>query len=118
MNNKRKISLVVIGMALVLCTVTAVTASTWTVHTPLYVVRMEQASSKMNFLPTEVNTFAYIAEKGCSLDYCAAGGCGAVPLVTTPVETGETCQYTCDDPTCPLVCLSTFRYTCKRPCQP
>jgi hypothetical protein len=118
MDKRQKLSLAGVGVILVLCTVTAVTARGWTLHTPLYRVRMEQASSEMNFLPTDMSTFTYTAEKGYTLDYCAAGGCGVVPLATGPVGTCETCEYTCDDPTCPPVCLSTFRYTCTKPCQP
>lgn len=114
MNSKQK---VFFALGVLVCTVTAVTASTQSVHTPLYRIRMEQASSEMHFLPTEANTFTYTAEKGCSLDYGAASGI-AVLSAEIPAATGMTCEYTCDDPTCPAVCLSTFRYTCTPPCHP
>lgn len=131
----------VVGVAFVLFAVTAVTASTWALNTPLYTVRMEKASNKMNFLPTAVNEFTYVTEKGYNLDYCAAGGCGVQPLATTPAETcwtcpdtvctclvscggtctetcPDTCEYTCDDPTCYDTCEHTCRYTCEKPCIP
>ena len=103
------------ALGVLVCMATAVTAHTQSVYTPLYTVRMEQASSGMHFLPTEANTFTLTAEKGCSFDY------GAVSLAVSadkPVATGATCEDTCDDPTCPAVCLSTFRYTCTPPCHP
>jgi hypothetical protein len=67
--DKSKKSLVVISVAITFCTVTFATASSLTLNTPLYIVRMEQASSEMNFLPTEVNGFTYTAVKGCELTY-------------------------------------------------
>lgn len=57
----------VISVAIASLVITYVAASTGTSYTPLYTFRMEQASSKMNFLPTEVNEFIYGAEKGHTL---------------------------------------------------
>ena len=37
--------------------------------TPLYIARMEQASSKMHFLPAAVNEITYTTTKGYTLDY-------------------------------------------------
>jgi hypothetical protein len=91
----------------------------------LYTVRMEQASNKMNFLPTAVNEFTLAAEKGYQLDYDSAGYCTVQPLKPpTEVETcpetcdgetcGNTCPLTCNDPTCPATCSVTCD-TCTQP---
>lgn len=147
MDKKQKMSIAAVGVALVLFAVTAVAASAWTLNTPLYMVRMEKASNKMNFLPTAVTEFTYTTEKGYNLDYCVAGSCGVTPLATTPISTCDTCdtcwtcpftvctclvscggtcpetcpntcEYTCDDPTCYDTCEQTCRYTCEKPCIP
>lgn len=138
MNKKQKMSIAATGVALVLFAVTAVTASAWAFDTPLYVVRMEKASSKMHFLPTAVTEFTFTTEKGYNLDYCAAGSCGVIPLSTTPYSTcetcdtcwtcpftvctclvscGGTCEETCPD-TCPETCPDTCPYTCDDPTCP
>ena len=62
----------VIGAALALA-VTCVTASTSLCNTPLYTFRIEQASSKMNFLPTAMNEFTSTTEKGYNLTYDTFG---------------------------------------------
>lgn len=136
----KKWTIVVFSAVLVSLAVTYVTASS-SINTPLYNVRMEQQSSKMNFLPTAVNGFTYTAEEGCNLD-CgfsgAAGYCGVSPLATSPASTcnpscfdtcEETCEWTCfdtcsntcstcTDPTCPATCpatCSTCNPTCDEP---
>lgn len=83
---------------------------------PLYTIRMEQASSEMNFLPTAVNEFTYSTEKGYSLTYGVAGCC-VTPIALTegiPCKvTFETCVKTCL--TC-STCGSTCGYTCGCSC--
>lgn len=114
----KELSTVVIGAA-ALFALSTVIASSQGYTTPLYTVRMEQASSRMNFLPTAVNQFTYTAEKGYTVNYNAAGYCGA-PLEIT---VGKTCDGTCDiDPTCPHTCRSTCDdptcgETCPDTCQ-
>jgi hypothetical protein len=75
------------------------------VDTPLYTIRMEQASSKMHFLPTEKNNFTYTAEQGCTMD---------VSFQKLPSDAGifstsspDTCygQITCEG-----------SYTCSQTC--
>lgn len=114
----KKMLVAVIGISAALLAATCVTASSWTFNTPLYTFRMEQASNKMNFLPTEMNTFTYITEKGHDLIYATGcSGCGdAEPLLP---ETCSTCsQHYCDEPTlcgtCGTcgTCWSTCPYTC------
>lgn len=138
----KKMLLAVTGGVVVLLAVTAVAASSLAANTPLYTVRMEQASSKMNFLPTEKNGFIYTAEKGSNLDCKAEGYSGAEPLgnctdydttchVTCPVSCYGTCgtcqgQWTCENtscqPTCPggtcsLTCVETCPRTCDYTCE-
>jgi hypothetical protein len=57
----KKLLIAAAGAAIALLAVT-VTASPWSSNTPLYTYRMEQVSSKMNFLPTEQSIFAYTTE--------------------------------------------------------
>lgn len=116
---KRKmISLAVISAVLTGFAITAVLASSWTFATPLYTVRMEQASSRMNFLPTEMKGFTYMTERGCSLNYDSLGYCSVSPLSDRPTspqilckwtDPYSTCQSTCS--TCPVTCPETC-YTC------
>ena len=116
-----------ICVAIAFCAVTVVAASPKSrVNAPLYTFRMEQASSKMNFLPTAVNGFVYTAEEGYNFNYSATGCCGDVkPLDTgdaTPTcaltcyPTSCTCWQTCDDPTCPNTCPVTCVPTCTGSC--
>jgi hypothetical protein len=134
--DKKKMSVVMIGVVLVALGVT-VTASSVS-HTPLYTFRMEQVSDKMNFLPTEVNGFTYTSEKGYVLNYGLTGFCknveplSTLPNTSCPEETCEgscentciytcdpTCPYTCDDPTCPYTCDDpTCDPTCEYTCDP
>lgn len=117
----KQLSVVAIGVAafLVLSTLTASSL----IGTPLYTVRMEQASSKMSFLPTDVNGFTYSTENGYTLNYDAAGYCGGTLLEITVGKTcdgtcvidptcPQTCRYTCDDPTCGNTCPDTCPLTC------
>jgi hypothetical protein len=66
MDGKQRMTFVVMSVIFAALAVT-VTASALP-STPLYTYRMEQASNKMHFLPTEMNGFTYIAEKGYTLD--------------------------------------------------
>lgn len=114
MNKKQYIP--VIGAAMVALAVACVSASS-SPNTPLYNLRMEQHSNKMNFLPTAVNSFSYTTENGCILNSCVTGYCGTVPMGTyatchTCIDTCEdTSCGTCDDPTCPDTCQVTCPYT-------
>ena len=113
---KSKMLLVVSSVAIVLLAAVAVTASS-SISTPLYTVRMEQVSSKMNFLPTQMNGFTYTAEKGSILNYNVSNRCFAAPLAPTNGG-GETCWPQCDtsQPTCSTcdeTCSSTCPYTCS-----
>lgn len=111
---------VVIGVIITALGIACVTAISQASHTPLYMIRMEQASSKMSFLPTEMNRFTYAAEKGYTLNYGITGYCGVSPL-----STGDTCDpecelteegyYTCSN-TCPNTCVSTCISTCPSTC--
>jgi len=58
----------VVGVILVYAAVVAA-SSQKSAHTPLYTYRMEQASSTMNYLPTEMNEILYTAKKGYKLNY-------------------------------------------------
>lgn len=115
MDRNQKMAIAIGSVVLALFAVTAVTAHSLT-STPLYTFRMEQASNKMNFLPTAVNHFTYTTEKGCSLNYNGLAFCGVNPLEepTAPA----TCPYTCDDLTCEQTCPNTCWNTCDGPtCQ-
>lgn len=105
--------LAVVSVAIMLSAITIITANPYMPNTPLYTLRMEQASSKMNFLPTEGNDFTYTTERGYNLDYGAVGSSSEiqsdVSVWTCPTRCQNTCRNTCPD-TCP--------YTCKFTCQP
>jgi len=62
----KQMMITVIGIAITVLVVAAVTADSSATNTPLYMMRMEQVSSKMNFLPTTMNTFTYTTENGRS----------------------------------------------------
>jgi len=116
---KSKMLLVVSSVAIVLLAAVAVTASS-SISTPLYTVRMEQVSSKMNFLPTQMNGFTYTAEKGSILNYNVSNRCFAAPLAPTNGG-GETCWPQCDTSqptcsTCSQTCSSTCPDTCPNTC--
>jgi hypothetical protein len=129
--DRRQISLTVVGITIIFLAA-AVTANSLASSTPLYTLRMEQASNRMNFLPTAVNEFTYSAENGYTVDY-TVNGCCVQPLkpptefVTCPATCDEetcwstcpetcwsTCPLTCDDPTCPATCAITCS-TCTQP---
>lgn len=100
-----------------------VTASSFVASdTPLYSYRMEQASNKMHFLPTDMNTFSYNTEKGYNLDFEVTGnpGDGILDTWQTPWTcVFSTCVYTCttcDAPTCPDTCEQTCPATCGWTC--
>jgi len=132
----KKVLLSVTGGVVVLLAVACVTASSLAVSTPLYTVRMEQASSRMNFLPAEKNGFIYAAENGYNLNYEVTAYCGDMETLgkctyneTTCAVTCETCEtcetcpgmFTCENtscqPTCPLgTCAATCAYTCPYTC--
>ncbi len=127
--------IVTAGIALALCVATCITASSQTT-TPLYTYRMEQVSSKMNFLPTERTTFTYTTEKGSALN-CDVSPCGdKTPLSTLWQTCAPTCLTVCPDtcdtcdtcvtfqgiatcasckPTCQLTC-DTCPWTCEDTC--
>lgn len=115
--DRKMMSLAVISAAALLA-VTCVTASSWTLNTPLYAMRMEQASSKMNFLPTKVNTFSYTTEKGSTLNYGAAGYCdneqslaSGDPCISIELSCIATYCETCPQTQCGSTC-STCEFTC------
>jgi hypothetical protein len=144
---KRKtLSLVGAGVIAVSTLVLLSAAASLAAHTPLYTVRMEQASSKMHFLPTEMNEVAYIAEEGYVLTYHVTGDtCGILsetglpscpnmtcatcdPVYTcVPTSCQDTCEtcystclgyITCDTSTCmPITCFNTFCDTCDETCE-
>lgn len=124
MDGKYKMAITVISAAVVLLTVTCVTASSRGQDTPLYTVRMEQASSRMNFLPTAMNEFTYSAENGCTLNYNASVCSDNEPLVTHQADTWCTCwpwcettEYTCEsEPTCMMTCNTCINPTCPDTC--
>ena len=136
---KKRALTALIGVAVISLVITSVAASPKiSGNTPLYAFRMEQASSKMNFLPTAVNGFVYTAEEGYNFNYSATGCCGDVkPLDTSdatptcaltcyptsctcwqtcPYTCAATCPVTCDDPTCPNTCPVTCVPTCTDSC--
>jgi hypothetical protein len=121
----RKMSLVVMSILAVSAAMTFVAASSSASNTPLYTYRMEQTSSKMNFLPTAMNPFAYTTEKGYQLNIDIAGCCSISNQPSTEEETCETCdpgEYTCSSHTCWSTCLlvhtcqSTCWHTCPNTC--
>jgi hypothetical protein len=129
--NRKKMLIAVTNMALVFLVATFVTAHPSTSNTPLYTLRMEQASSRMNFLPTTMNNFTYITEQGYEANYDVLGCCGGIEPLDTGVWTcyystcgGPTCWLTCPascygtcyDPTCPATCPYTCGYSCGGTC--
>lgn len=109
----KKVLASIIGGALVLLAVACVTASSFKAYTPLYVLRMEQASSEMNFLPTTVNDFLYSAENGVTVNCSVSGYCSVLPM-----GTDATCHPSCQTcaQTCPVTCYDTCPYTCLYTC--
>lgn len=104
-------------------------ASSSVSSTPLYTLRMEQASNNMHFLPTAVSEFTYNTEKGHTIAYTVS----AKPQkynIQGYTEFGSTCAtcwltcYTCgigcdtSDGTCWFTCQPTCddMYTCEKTC--
>lgn len=108
--DRRQMSIAVIGVAVAVLAVTCVSASISETNTPLYTLRMEQLSSRMNFLPVEKNGFTYTTEKGCQIDCGALGYCS-----TTSAETDEACVEVITTRTC-FSCVITCWYSCWSTC--
>ena len=123
--DRKQIYLVVTSAVVVSLAVASVSASS-SYNSPLYRLRMEQASSKMNFLPSAANGFTYTTENGfilnCSVGNCCGKGivllgtdatCFPTCLETCPntCDTCSTCDYTCPA-TCPVTCSTCYGYTC------
>lgn len=106
MNKGRKF-IAVIGMAIISLFAAAANATSPASHTPLYTFRMEQKSSQMNFLTTEMNSFTYGAEKDYNLNYDILGCCNVIPLATVPITQCES--------TCPITCEETCEESCGGP---
>jgi hypothetical protein len=120
----KKMSLALIGVVAVSLAVVFATAGSLMADTPLYIFRMEQHSSKMNFSPAAVNGFTYDTEEGYTMNYTVTNYSGAALLGTDatcfPTCQGWTCdatgcQNTCND-TCPDTCSSTCPSTCSFTC--
>lgn len=113
---------VTVGIAILLTTL-FVTSGTSVATTPLFTVRMEQASTDMNFLIPLVD-FLYMTGKGNDLKYdsprchsisssdtlgttirtCEPPCIRPTPAPTGPVTCDFTCSYTCPDATCYPTC--------------
>ena len=75
-----------VTLAIVFLVITTVTArSGYLSNTPLYTFRVEQAGSNSNFLPVEMSTFTYAAERGTRLNY-------EVPTITKHRVRGDSAQ--------------------------
>ena len=106
---KRKM-LVVTCIAVVFLAASVTAHASYQSDTPLYTIRMEQASSKMHFLPTEMTAFTYTAYKGCTIKYDIT----VENTNTTPDGTWfyNTCIHnTCTWPTCKWLTCDFF--TCN-----
>lgn len=113
MEKKKLVSIGLIGIMVVSLAV-AVTANSQDCNTPLYMVRMEQASNKMSFLPTEKNSFTYITEKGYTLNYGTVNYCGTNSAEPQNTRIGGTYYYTCWE-TCSGYTCGGSCYTCGGP---
>ncbi|MBU6997570.1 MAG: hypothetical protein HXS41_08590 [Theionarchaea archaeon] len=121
-DKKQKLGIVVILAVLVFSTVTFTAADFSTFFTPLYTVRMEQASSKMNFLSTPVNEFTYSTEGGQTFGYHITGrtcACWGDQTPQLPLTCNTCDDYYCEEPThcgtC-VTCYSTCQDTCPNTC--
>lgn len=120
----KKLSYAVIGITIAFLVAATVAASPWiSSNTPLYTYRMEQASSEMDFLPTEKNDFTYTTEGGYNLNYDVLGCCDDQnPLIQTWqytcefYETCDTCSTCSTCSTCPATCPNTCQNTCPYTC--
>ncbi|MBU7018406.1 MAG: hypothetical protein HXS44_12925 [Theionarchaea archaeon] len=120
--DKKAMSFVIVFVVVTFLAITCVTARSLASNTPLYTLRMEQASSKMNFLPTTVNKFAFTAEKGYELTCNIDGNSRDLHGIDTP-SFDETECYPCPTYvlTCPDTCdtcLDTCPDTCEGPTCP
>lgn len=101
-----------VGAALAFCVTVACAGSLPSAPPiPLYTLRMEQASSSMNFLPTEHHPFTYTTEPGWVVTSPVEGWCGVIQP-----ETGVS---TCSDTTCLTywpTCSTCSGYTCEEIC--
>lgn len=123
---ERKTSLAILCAAFLLLAASAVTASSLAPESPLYLLRMEQMSSKMNFLPTAVNGFTYLTEGGYNVN-SGFRGCFVEPgPPATHVQTCNpptcyyTCQgmgWTCDATGCLSTCITCVGETCPSTCE-
>lgn len=110
--DRKMVIVAVVAVLFVVC----VSANSF-VLTPLYTIRMEQASNSMHFLPTAVSEFTYTTEKGCILVYEGHTSVNPLEEPTVPVTCPNTCYDTCQS-TCPYTCESTCDgATCEDTCQ-
>lgn len=107
---KGKQVFIVIGVVIFITAVIVAVASSSSFNTPLYTVRMEQVSSKMNFLPKEANQFIYTAIKGQEIFFniksngifddppeTEGPSCDSIHCNTCGVtECGESCGLECE----------------------
>ena len=110
----KMMSVPVIGIVLVCLIASFVTAFEGIPDSPLYTIRMEQASIKMHFMPGENQEYTYIAEQGYELPYNIVYGGSVIPL-STALDTDclNTCGGTCS--TCFATC-GTCECTCPVGC--
>lgn len=97
--------------AFVSLAVMCVTAAPWIVNTPLYTYRMEQASDRMSFLPTSMNTITYTTDERSTL-ICEVTACYSAQSFDTDLPT-------CENMTCltyAVTCSTCSGYTCESPC--
>jgi hypothetical protein len=137
--DRKNMILIAGSAALAVCAVVFVTAASQASATPLFTVRMEQVSSKMNFLPTEINGFTYDTEKGYTVTFGINKYCSSDPSETIlddtcmtmcgtcPFSCLESCFETCDTwPSCPVTCdtctsncnPTCYGPTCPQTCEP
>ncbi len=123
MKKTQKLLIVTTSIIAVILATTFVTATPRILSTPLFVLRMEHASSTLDFLPTNVNGFTYTTEKGhtltCNVEAYEENSSGATAAITygdtCPAATcPNTCQHTCVS-TCET-CVSTCQSTCVSTC--
>ncbi|MGC1121456.1 MAG: hypothetical protein WBA22_10225 [Candidatus Methanofastidiosia archaeon] len=126
--NRKNVAVALTIIGIVVIAGTSVTASISAMHAPLYILRMEQASNSMNFLPRAVNGFTYTAEKGYELNLgigesCNINGyCGNLSPYSTGDDTCwtcDTCVTQCEQNTCLATCATcaTCPATCPATCE-
>jgi hypothetical protein len=123
MKTQKWVLMVVVSVAVVSLVMSTAAASPGKSDTPLYTVRMEQASSAMNFLPSEKNNFTYTTEPGYTLEYNGAQDMYGMQYLYYPGTNlmyytchGLTCYFSCNQgQTCFL--YETCRYTCSFTCE-